>query len=124
MNRGQLIEIIKEKILEKENEVGKLSEEELAIFILLKLAEQKNFEPQFFFGNFSEQVKIYRESKREFKHEPTDEEKTKRKIICVGIAAEYKYIAERFGLHVSLEEISKMFRIQRLSYENIKDLQM
>ena len=122
MNRGQLINIINEKLLGKEAEVGKLSEEELAIFILWKLAEQKNFEPQFFFGNFSEQVRIYKETKKEFEKEPKDEEKTKRKIICVGIAAEYKYIAEKFGLHVTLERMSRLFRLQSLSYENIKDL--
>lgn len=106
MNKKQLLDKVKAELKELEKKVGKLNEEELSIFILWKLIEEKSFDSQYFFGSKMMREKIYQLEKAKSSKKPNGQEETKRNLICVSMSAEYKYIAEELGLSISLEKVS------------------
>ena len=122
MKKKELLEKIKKQLIEKENEIGKLNEQELAIFILWKLSEEKSFDSNYFFGSTLMREKIYQLAKRESCFRPNGNETTKRNLICVGMSAEYKYISDELGLDVTLEKSSYMPDATFYKYEEINFL--
>lgn len=119
MKKRNLLEKIKAQLHEIEIEIGKLDDEELAIFLLWKYIEEKSFSSQYFFGSKEVRQKIYQLSKQESCVKPNGEEISRKNLTCVNMSADYKYIAEELGLEVTIERMSHS---QEASFHDYNDV--
>lgn len=111
MNRKELEESIKEQLPEIDG-TDEEKELKLALFIYIKLAEMKEFDERFYFGN----RKMIRMAEREAiaRVNNPDELAKKRKILCITMANLYKLILSDFG--IDSETITEMTDRERVDH--------
>lgn len=99
MNKSGLIEEITSQIPEfKGNEEEK--EIKTALFVYYKLANAKEFDEKYYFGNGKTCKKIYEKSNEE--SEKIREIQDKKKLVCVTMASLYREILKDLGINAYL----------------------